>query len=187
MPHPGCFSFRSSDDRLTPSFPSATGRAPVGLTVRRGCVCPAYYRSSRRWWMVLTVVVAGACCAACSSAPSHLSSQRAPRPGPTGAPTGETVGTAPNPTTTTTAPPVITMTISGTGPAVDVTVVDGPDESQHNDVALPYSVTLQDMPEIAGINAQTSSGSPSATISCTVDYPGRDPVVPGHDNQRGGP
>jgi hypothetical protein len=80
-------------------------------------------------------------------------------------------------TTTTTAPPGIVMTITGTGPANDVTILDGSLVSQHKGLSLPYRITLTDDPVLAGISAQTGSGDVFATISCEVQEPGTAPVT----------
>jgi hypothetical protein len=89
----------------------------------------------------------------------------APSPPPTTAPA----------TTTTTAPGIV-MTITGTGPATDITIVDGSLDTQHNGVSLPYRITLTDHPVLAGISAQTGGGDVFATISCEIQEPGRAPV-----------
>jgi len=73
------------------------------------------------------------------------------------------------PATTTTAQPD-TMVITGTGPA-SVTINDNFQISQHNGASLPYTYTITDNPPIAGIGAQTASGSPSASITCTISGP----------------
>ena len=53
-----------------------------------------------------------------------------------------------------TAPQVITMTVTGSGAANSVTVLDGTGESQHEDVPLPYSTTTP----LAGARAVAIEG-----------------------------
>ena len=86
--------------------------------------------------------------------------------------------TTPAPTTTTTtAPPMATFTVTGTGPANDITILNGSQETQHNDVALPWSYSTSDYSSILGLTAQTDSGSASATITCTINSPDSGPVT----------
>jgi hypothetical protein len=69
------------------------------------------------------------------------------------------------------------LTITGTGPAAQVTVLDNGSETQHTGVALPYATTLSDNPTIVGLGAQTSSSDPSATLTCEIQIPGHSPVT----------
>jgi hypothetical protein len=75
---------------------------------------------------------------------------------------------------TATTPSVITMSVSGTGPASSIAVLDGSGEREHTDLPLPYSINVR----LAGnyrvaIDAQSESGAPSTSITCTIDVPGR--------------
>jgi hypothetical protein len=115
----------------------------------------------------LTLVATGSLVAASCSSGGGSPSALTTTTGSAGS-TGSTGNTGNTGTTTTTAQPTTTLTITGTGPAGTVTIGDGTQISQHNDVALPYTYTLPDNPNFASINAQTSSGSPSATISCSI-------------------
>ena len=77
--------------------------------------------------------------------------------------------------TTSSQPSAVTLTITGTGPANDVTIdVDGK-ENQHTGVALPYRTTITDAANIVVLGAQTASGSPSATLTCIIAVPGDSP------------
>ena len=90
--------------------------------------------------------------------------------------------TQPPPSTapTTTAPLAATsgvlIRVTGTGQA-SLTVVDGANESQFNDVALPWTTTLTDTPSSVVVSAQSSDGSDSAGIACAVDVAGTSPVT----------
>jgi hypothetical protein len=92
------------------------------------------------------------------------------------------------PTTTTStvplAPTTITLTVTGSGTALSITVLDGTDESQHNDEALPFTTTITGaVPPVVGIGAQASGGSSSTTIGCEIEISA--PGVP--SNPAGGP
>ncbi len=77
--------------------------------------------------------------------------------------------------TTTSRQPAITLSITGTGPANDVTVDVGGHESRHTGVPLPYSTTVTHAANIVVLGAQTASGSPSATLTCSITVPGDTP------------
>jgi len=95
---------------------------------------------------------------------------------------GSTGNTAPAPpattTTTTTVPPTTTtlpvpgpttIAVTGTGPASDVTIDVGGQESQHTQVPLPWSTQVpQDSTGLIVMNAQDGSGASAATITCTI-------------------
>jgi Domain of unknown function (DUF4190) len=75
---------------------------------------------------------------------------------------------------TATTPPVMTLSVSGTGPASSIAVLDGSGETEHTDVQLPYSTNVR----LAGnyrvaIDAQAGSGGPSTSITCAISVPGR--------------
>jgi len=77
-------------------------------------------------------------------------------------------------TTTTTPPPTTTttpiFTVTGTGPA-DITIDEGGQEVQNNDVSLPWSSNGPITGPCFGfvsMDAQTEDGSDSATISCSI-------------------
>ena len=71
-------------------------------------------------------------------------------------------------TTPTTTTPIFTGT--GTGPA-DITIDEGGQEVQNNDVSLPWSSNGPATGPFFGfvsMEAQTEDGSDSATISCSI-------------------
>ncbi len=92
-------------------------------------------------------------------------------------PVSTTLPTTPPTTSSTAAPQVVTMKASGTGPASDITLLVGSQESQHNNVALPYATTEPMSQLDYGITVQDGSGLSSATISCEIDIPGSAPVM----------
>ena len=69
------------------------------------------------------------------------------------------------------------MTITGTGPANDITILNNNQKSQHAGVPLPWSMTLPDTGSVFGLSAQTGSGDPSAKISCEIQVPGQPPAL----------
>ena len=74
-------------------------------------------------------------------------------------------------TTTTTTPPSITLTITGEGPALQVTTdLDG-QESQHTQVSLPWTEMIPTGPRVVVLGAQTTSGDPNATLTCSIQGP----------------
>jgi len=90
----------------------------------------------------------------------------------TDSPGSTTPGSASN--TTAPNPSVISMSVSGTGPASSIAVLDGSGETEHTNVQLPYSINVR----LAGnyrvaIDAQSESGAASTSITCAIDVPGR--------------
>ncbi len=84
------------------------------------------------------------------------------------------------PTTSAAPPPAaspgVVLTAAGTGVGL-VTVLDNEKESQQSDVPLPWTTTLHDKPSITGLGVQTSDGSSTAVVTCTIDVPGSPPVT----------
>jgi hypothetical protein len=76
---------------------------------------------------------------------------------------------------TTAAPQVITMTLTGSGTANSVTIIDGTGESQQENIPLPYTTTtpLAGTPE-AEIEGQNG---PTGSISCQLGAPGYVPIT----------
>ena len=72
-------------------------------------------------------------------------------------------------------PDGVGIQVTGTGQA-SLTVVDGANESQVNDVTLPWSTVLVDSPSSVNVSVQSSDGSETSTISCEIDGPGITPV-----------
>ena len=69
--------------------------------------------------------------------------------------------------------PGVVMTITGSGTALTVTILDQGRESQHKNVPLPYTTTLTDHPSLAGIGAQSSNGAKKTTVSCSIKAAGQ--------------
>lgn len=57
-----------------------------------------------------------------------------------------------------------------------VTVLDGPESSQHANIALPFTTSITDSPRVVGVAAQSEDDSSLATISCEIDVPGKEPI-----------
>jgi hypothetical protein len=81
-----------------------------------------------------------------------------------GVPVGP-IGTIPDP------PPGVVVTITGTGPASDVTLDISNQETQHTQVPLPYTYT-QEAGGTVSVEAQDGSGAAGATITCTITESG---------------
>ncbi len=69
------------------------------------------------------------------------------------------------------------MTITGTGPANNITILDNNQKSRRTGVPLPWSTTLPDTGTTFGLSAQTGSGDPSATITCEIQLPDQSPQL----------
>jgi hypothetical protein len=67
----------------------------------------------------------------------------------------------------------VVMTVTGSGTALTVTVLDQGRETQHKNVPLPYTTTLTDHPSLAGIGAQSSNGAKKTTVSCSIKASGQ--------------
>jgi hypothetical protein len=97
-------------------------------------------------------------------------------------------------TTTITSPPSVVLKVTGSEPAM-VIRIEVPDdagdrEAQYNDVPLPWSQSVP-MPSlwveattdprlirtILTLDAESASGSESASVSCEIDSPGAAPVT----------
>ena len=70
----------------------------------------------------------------------------------------------------------VSVSVTGSGNAQTVDIIDGSQQTQHNGIALPYNATITDNPAMVGVTAQSQSGSPSSSISCEIDMPGQNPV-----------
>ena len=82
-------------------------------------------------------------------------------------------------TTPTTVPPIITLRVTGTGSrANSITFLINGQETQHTDVALPWSTAIPyDNQQILGVTAQTDDSSATASISCSITITGEKPIT----------
>lgn len=138
------------------------------------------------------LVVGAVSMAACSSSPAHRASTTATSiaagdtgettstlsydPAPPTGPATTASTTQPVVTTTTTAPGTV-LTVTGASPATQVTINVGAQQTQHTGVPLPWSETLTADPGIVVLLAQTGSGDPSATVTCSIAPPAQRPVT----------
>jgi hypothetical protein len=110
-----------------------------------------------------------------TSTPSTTRPPPTTLPAPTPSSTEPPTPTAPTTTAPAVPPNGVGIQVTGTGQA-SLTVVDGANESQVNDVALPWSTVLVDSPPSVNVSVQSSDGSETSTISCEIDGPGITPV-----------